>query len=222
MGSLSSFSQEEVTTKEIAQDTISYKKPYGIRLGIDISRPIRKEVQGRYQGYEIVSDYRISDNFYIATEVGFEEATTVEESTNSTAKGNYLRIGGNYNVYENWLDMNNEVYLGFRYGFSNFQQTLNSYTPNIGNPYFEASEVLTPMTTNNLTAHWAELMLGTKVETFKNLFVGFSFSYKIMINVKDPNNFKTLYAPGFNNILESNTGFGFNYTISYIIPFIQK
>ena len=33
--------------------------------------------------------------------------------------------------------------------------------------------------------------------------------------VKEPDNFKTLYAPGFNRIFESGTGFGFNYTISY-------
>ena len=65
-------------------------------------------------------------------------------------------------------------------------------------------------------------MLGVKVETVKNLFIGFSFSYKVTIQIEDPENFKTLYAPGFNEVLESSTGFGFNYTISYLIPFIRK
>ncbi|MFQ3297909.1 MAG: hypothetical protein ACI921_001902, partial [Polaribacter sp.] len=29
-------------------------------------------------------------------------------------------------------------------------------------------------------------------------------------------------SPGFNRIFESNTGFGINYTISYLIPFSKK
>ena len=36
------------------------------------------------------------------------EETTAEDYTNSTSKGNYIRIGFNYNAYQNWLDMNNE------------------------------------------------------------------------------------------------------------------
>ena len=43
-----------------------------------------------------------------------------------------------------------------------------------------------------------------------------------MISIKDPVNFKTHYAPGFNRVYLSNTGFGFNYTISYLIPFRKK
>ncbi len=39
---------------------------------------------------------------------------------------------------------------------------------------------------------------------------------------KDPENFKTLYAPGFNRVYATGTGFGFNYTISYLIPFLKN
>ena len=55
-----------------------------------------------------------------------------------------------------------------------------------------------------------------------NLFIGFSFSYKVLMSVKDPEDFKTLFSPGFNRIFESNTGFGINYTISYLIPFSKR
>ena len=43
-----------------------------------------------------------------------------------------------------------------------------------------------------------------------------------MMSVKDPDNFKTLYAPGFNRVFETGTGFGFNYTLTYLIPFKKK
>ena len=77
-------------------------------------------------------------------------------------------------------------------------------------------------TETGLTAHWTEIQLGIKVEVLKNLYLSGGFSYKIMLSLDDQKNFKTLYAPGFNRVFESNTGFGFNYTISYLIPFVNK
>ena len=208
--------------QEQPKDSIIYKTPYGLRVGIDISKPILGMINAGYSGFELVGDYRISKNIYIATELGFEEETTVEDYTNSTAKGSYIKLGANFNAYKNWLDMNNEIFLGLRYGFSSFDQTINSYTTNTGNTYFPASTNTTPLKTSGLTAHWTEFVFGLKAETFKNLFIGASFSYKIMLSLKHPDNFKTLYVPGFNRVFESETGFGFNYTISYIIPFFNK
>lgn len=215
------FSQKK-ENKELEKDTIIYKSPYGIRLGIDISKPILSSLSGSYSGFEIVGDYRITKRLFVAAELGFEEETDDEDYTNSTAKGSYLRLGINYNAYENWLDMNNEIFLGYRYGFSLFDQTINSYTPNVNSTYFPANEITTPITASSLNAHWSELIVGIKVETLKNLFVSASVSYKILMSSKEPENFKTLYSPGFNTIFESSTGFGFNYTISYLIPFQKK
>jgi len=212
--------KEEIIDSET--DSIVYKTNYGLRLGIDISKPILRQFNSSYNGFELVGDYRLSKVFYATVELGFEEETTIEDYTNSTAKGNYIRLGFNLNTYKNWLDMNNEVFVGYRYGFSLFDQTLNSYTPNVNSSYFPSNTISTPITTKDLTAHWSELVVGFRAETFKNFFVTVSGSYKILIDVKDPENFKTLYAPGFNRIFESGTGFGFNYTLTYLIPFKKK
>ena len=224
------FSQEQKkdTLIDSKTDSISYKTNYGLRIGIDISRPILAQFSGTYNGFEIVGDYRIKKNLYLAAEVGYEEETSEEGVgdrtyyTNSTSKGNYIRVGFNYNAYQNWLDMNNEVFIGYRYGFSLFEQTLNSYTPNVNTSYFPAVANTTPLTTTDLNAHWSEFVIGLKVETFKNFFISFSGSYKIMMSVKEPENFKTLYSPGFNRIFETGSGFGFNYTLTYLIPFKKK
>jgi hypothetical protein len=217
------YSQEQnKAIEETEKDSIVYKSPYGIRLGVDISKPILSTINSTYSGFEIIGDYRISKRFFVAAELGYEENTSDEDYTNSTSKGNYLRIGFNYNAYENWLDMNNEIFLGYRYGFSLFDQTLNSYTPNVNSTYFPANSINTPIITSNLNAHWSEFLFGFKVETFKNFFVSASISYKVLMSVKEPENFKTLFSPGFNRIFESNNGFGFNYSISYLIPFKKK
>ncbi len=211
--------------KKEVNDTVIYKSPYGLRLGIDISKPIKASLDQSYSGFEIVGDYRISKRFFIAAEIGYEEENTVEDYSNSTAKGSYMRVVFNFNSYKNWLDMNNEIFLGMRYGLSFFDQTLNSYTTNITDPdigiYFPPNTVTTPQT-SSLHAHWTEFVVGIKSEVLQNTFIGLSVSYKILVSSKEPENFKTLYAPGFNRIFESGTGFGFNYTVSYLIPFKKK
>tara|TARA_R110002050_G_scaffold143934_3_gene269335 strand:- start:299 stop:985 length:687 start_codon:yes stop_codon:yes gene_type:complete len=214
---ISNFAQEKES-----KDSISIKNTYGFRLGIDISKPIMGMIDSNSSGLEFVADYRISKNWYIAAELGTQKEITVEDYTNSTSNGSFYKIGFNYNAYENWLDMNNEIFVGFRYATSSFEQTLNSYTSNTESDYFSGNTLSTPITTKGLNAHWTEFVMGIKVETFKNLFLGFSFSYKIMLSLKQPTNFKTLYVPGFNRVFETETGFGFNYTVSYTIPFISK
>ncbi len=212
--SFQAFSQEK--------DSITYKSPYGLRLGIDIGKPILGMLDSNSSGIEFVADYRISKNWYIAAELGNQKEKTEEDYTTSSVKGNFIKVGVNYNAYQNWLDMNNEIYVGFRYGTSIFDQTLDSYNINTGNEYFSSDTTTTPLTTSGLNAHWTEFVLGIKVETLKNVYLGFSFSYKIMLSLEHPNNFQTLYVPGFNRVFDTETGFGFNYTISYTIPFVNK
>lgn len=214
-----SHSQEAEIEK---QDSVVYKSPYGLRLGLDISKPMIQSFGEDYEGLEFVFDYRISKSWYLAAELGTEQKRTTEDFTTSLSKGNYLRVGANYNLYDNWLDMNNEIYVGFRYGMSKFDQTLEQITINSGDPYFLGNPSIVNILDGGLTANWLEFMVGIKVETFKNFFVSFSGSYKLMISADDPMNFQALYAPGFNRIYASNTGFGFNYTLSYLIPFKKK
>ena len=221
---MSMTGQVSTTDSDKEKDSI-YASPYGIRLGIDLSKPVKASLDQSYSGFEVVADYRLNKRFFLAAEFGYEEENTAEDYTNSTASGSYMRLGFNFNSYNNWLDMNNEIFLGFRYGLSFFDQTLNSYTPNVIDPdngiYFPSTPINTPVT-ESLSSHWTELMVGIKVETFKNTFIGLSLSYKILVSTDEPNNFKTLYSPGFNRIFESGTGFGFNYTLSYLIPFKKK
>jgi len=209
------ISQEE-------QDTIKVKENYGIRVGVDLSKPITSFLETENKGLEIVSDFRILKNYYAAVELGFLDKTTSEDYINFTTKGSYIKAGFNYNAYENWAGMNNEIYIGLRYGLSFFSQTLNSYTPNVNGTYF-IPETLEPNTEfNDLTAHWVEFVFGMKVETLKNLYLGVSISFNNLINTTDPENFKNLQIPGFNRVFLNNSGVGFNYTISYLIPLIKK
>ena len=210
------------TNSQELQDTIKVKEVYGIRVGIDISKPINSFFNNETKGLEVVGDFRITRNYYAAVELGFLDKTTNEDYINFTTKGSYIKAGFNYNAYKNWKGMNNEIYVGLRYGFSIFNQTLNSYTPNVNGTYF-IPETLQPATEfKDLTAQWVEFVFGMKVETFNNLYLGVSVSLNKMVNTKEPENFKNLHVPGFNRVFLNNTGVGFNYTLSYLIPILKK
>ncbi|MGV9003720.1 DUF6048 family protein [Flavobacterium sp.] len=214
--SLATVAQEQ--TPKV--DTIVPKKErYGVRLGVDLFKLTRSFYDKNYQGLEVVGDYRLTRKHYIAAEIGNEKKTVADDQLNFTTNGSYLKVGFDYNGYENWLNMENQIYVGLRYGFSTFNQTLNSYTVYNTDQYFTENDVIMADDKfNGLTAQWIEVVAGVKAEVFHNIFVGFSFRVNRLFSQKQPDNFENLYIPGFNRTYNGNFGVGFNYTVSYFIP----
>ena len=101
---------------------------------------------------------------------------------------------------------------------------LNSYSIYSTNQYWAPQ--LSSNTTqefNGLTAFWAEILLGLKVELFNNLYMGVNVQLKMLVAESEPNNFETVYIPGFGKTYDSsNIGTGYSYFLSYRIPLYQK
>jgi len=212
------FSQQQ-------NDSIIPKKHrYGIRVGADLFKLTKSFSESDYQGIELVGDVRLSKKLYLATELGNEAKTTNEPQLNFTTKGTYLKIGVDFNAYQNWLDMENQIYIGGRYGTSIFSQRLNYYRVYYNTEGFlgEHTRVDSNRNFTNLNAHWLELVGGLKTKIFDNFFVGLSLRLNIFITDKKPENFDNLYIPGFHRTYEGSWGVGFNYTISYFIPLYKN
>ncbi|MCF6350006.1 MAG: DUF6048 family protein [Flavobacteriaceae bacterium] len=208
-------------SQEVKKDTVIIKDIYGLRIGVDISNPIKTLFNSDRKAYEIVADYRLNKKLYAAAEIGYLDNLRAEDNFEFTTKGQYIRLGVNYNTYKNWLNMDNEIYIGTRYGFSTFSQTLENYTI--------TSDITLPEIANTnaqkftgLNANWVEFIIGIKVEVYANIFLGFSLSTRKMISTKEPKNFKNLYVPGFDRVFLNDSSFGFNYTISYRLPLYKK
>jgi len=219
MAGFSGFAQETAT------DSIAPKKNrYGLRLGTDLFKLSRTFYDNNYKGFEIVGDYRLTKKFYLAAEIGSEDKTTDEPQLNFTTKGTYLRVGIDFNAYENWLDMENQIYVGLRYGTSVFSQNLNHYSiyQNTNGFLGEHTLVNANQEFSGLSAHWAEFLGGIKAEIFNNLYVGFSVRLHFLIADKQPENFENLYIPGFHRTYDGSFGVGFNYTVSYFIPLYKN
>jgi hypothetical protein len=196
---------------------------YGLRVGVDLFKLTRALYDKDYKGIEFVGDYRLTKKYFLAAELGNENKTTDDTRLNFTTKGSYLKAGFDYNAYENWLDMENIISIGLRYGFSSFNQELNSYKIYNANPYFgEVPEIASGEKFNGLSASWIEVVAGIKAKVFDNVFMGFSLRFNRLVSNKTPDNFDNLYIPGFNRTYNGDFGVGFNYTVSYFIPLYKK
>lgn len=205
-------------------DTIPVKTDrYGLRVGVDLFRLTRALYDKGYKGIELVGDYRLTKKYFLAAELGNENKTTDDVRLNFTSKGSYLKVGFDYNAYENWLDMENVISIGMRYGFSSFNQELNAYKIYNTSPYF-GEKPFYPSTEkySGLSASWIEVVAGIKAKVFNNVFVGFSLRLNQLVTNKKPDNFDNLYIPGFNKTYNGSFGVGFNYTVSYFLPIYKK
>jgi len=217
---------------ENPKDTITRKYAYGLRVGIDLSRPTLAFFNDNYTGLELVGDFRLTDRWWLAAELGNEERTQEEilgESTlyTYTASGSYLKLGGDYNTYTNWFGMRNQIHIGGRFAFSTFSQNLENFRFFDSNRFFSSDEfVLGSSEVQNfesLNASWLEFVIGMKAEVIKNIYVGISARLAHLVTNKEPDNFKNLWIPGFNKVTEgAKWGVGFNYSLSYFLPLYKK
>ncbi|PKV51699.1 hypothetical protein ATE84_3791 [Aquimarina sp. MAR_2010_214] len=215
------YGQEE--SKVSTRDTLPPAEKYGFRAGVDLGRLIRTAVDDNYSGFEIIGDYRFYKKFYLAAEIGNESLLRDEENINTEGSGSYARIGIDYNIYDNWYGMQNSIYVGLRYGFSTFDQTLNDYSIFTSTNYFGPNRITESVKSDGLNASWIELVLGIKVELINNLYLGANVSLRNLVSEKKPDRFDNLYIPGFGRTNDfSNIGVGYGYSISYLIPFFKK
>jgi len=196
---------------------------YGLRIGVDLFKLSRSLYDKNYKGLELTGDFRVTKKHYFAAEIGNENKTSNQSQLNFTTKGTYLKVGFDYNAHQNWLNLENMIYVGLRFGISSFNQEINTYKVYNSDPFFnESSSITVNQKFDGLSAKWGEVVAGIKTKVIDNLFVGFSVRGSNLFSNKKPDGFDNLYIPGFNRTYNGNFGVGFNYTVSYFLPIYKK
>ena len=196
-----------------------------IRFGFDLLKPIASSSEGDNLNYEIVGDLQLTENIYLAGEYGSIDKLIEDENINFNSTGSFLRVGLDYNLFKNWIGMDNSIYVGFRYGNSSFSNKILNYEVRNKDSYFSnlVEDEFQTIEYSNLSGNWIEILLGIKVETFKNVYLGLSLRLNKLLSDEKPNNFGNLFIPGFNKVTDENTfGSGFNYTLTYSIPLNKR
>lgn len=230
--SIRGFAQEQKPQEKAAptptQASQKHYQHYGLRIGTDISKLVRTFTDKNYEGLELVGDYRLNDRYYIAGEIGKEYKNSTTNYFDFATRGEYIKLGFDYNSYTNWYGMENMIYFGARYGFSSFSQEVSRYNLHtLYNIYWNESlsgsqsDLLT--TYHGRTAHWLEGILGIKVELFKHFYAGASVRFSLLLYNKKSDQFPNFWIPGIQRVWEgSSFGINYNYTLTYMIPLFKK
>ena len=209
-----SFSQEEREMKKRPPRTDNFIRMKGIRVGYDLTRPIQNIWNiGDRSGFELSFDMEVAPNFFPVFETGWETQKINSDFLHYQSSGSYSRLGIDYNflVAEHKKDKD-ILYAGLRYGFTFAKQQVNSFT---STSYWEQSAGQFP--SQNYNAHWAEIVLGTRIEVLNNLFLGWSIRGKIGINHGDFDMPPVYFIPGYGKA-ENGFNFDFSYSVFYNLP----
>ncbi len=210
-------------TPVIKNDSTTYEATYGLRVGIDIASLLRTALDEEYTGLQIMGDYRLTDRWYVAAELGNEAVDRETNQIDFETNGSFIKLGADYNFYKNWLDMDNMIYVGFRVGAANYSQTLDRFDYYQDNNLFPVESVFPRTETTGLTAIWGELQAGLKVQVLNNVYMSLNVQLKRSITEDAPENFDNLYIPGFGRTYDTNEiGVGYSYGLTYRIPFFKK
>ena len=218
------FINIELSSQEnnIENDSISIKKTYGIRLGLDLSKQLRMLTED-YKGLSLYSDLKIKEDIFVVLEFGNDNKTINDENINSKVDGYYYKLGFNYNFYKNLPGLNNEIYFGIRYGMSKFNNELLSFKVYDIDNNWNNESIVVNRKFNNLNAGWVELILGFNAEISKNIYMGISLRVNRLISQQIPSNYTNFFIPGFNKVTENNNfGTGITYNLIYQIPILKK
>lgn len=221
---LATFSMMAQDSIVIHKDSVKVRnQKYGIRLGGDLSKLARTAFESGYSGFEINGDLRFSKRFYAAAEIGFEYRDWDKDQLVANINGSYIKLGGDFNAYQNWLGMNNAIFAGLRYGFATFSEELKEYPVYTTNTIFSAVVRDNSKNFSGLNASWVEFIFGVKTEIYNNLFLSVNVQLKRKLNEKKPDNFDNLIIPGYNRTYDySEFGVGYGYTLSYLIPILKR
>jgi hypothetical protein len=187
----------------------------GLRLGYDISRLALYYLESERTAFEVSADYEIKRNFYITLEGGMQKYRLVDTLYNYNSDGYYTRLGLDYNILKNRADNQYEmVFGGVRYGYSRLNHTADNII--IGANYW-GDEDITELESSTIQAHWIEATAGVRAELFKNVFIGWSFRWRVMIYQSRVPVMKPIYIPGYGKG-DKKSLIGFNYYVYVRIP----
>jgi hypothetical protein len=196
---------------------------YGLRLGVGLGKPLRTAIDDRYEGFQVMADYRLLNNWYIAGEIGAEQIEKELESVDFATSGAFFKVGMDYNFYDNWPGTEHMIYAGLRVGSANFSSELTRYSYYSRNQFYPIPDVTTDQSFNGLFAVWAELQVGVKVEVLNNLYITGNLQLKRMLTESEVDNFDNLWVPGFGKTYDTGEiGVGYSYGVAYVIPLFKR
>lgn len=180
-----------------------------IAVSVDIAGPIQMAVSD-YGQMEVQARVDLKDKYFPVVELGYGKADADNPASHIhyTSKAPYFRVGCDYNMLRNKHDRY-RVYLGGRYGYSNFKFDIEH--PGIVDPVWH-TPVPYGAKGEKSQYHWLEGVAGVDAGIWGPLRLGWSIRYKRRISQSKGDIGSPWYVPGFGK--SGGTAFGATFNIT--------
>jgi len=193
--------------------------PSAVRVGADPGTLYYMFFSRKRGFFELEADIDINQ-FFLVANYGLSDYNLDKPTFQYTNSGSYLRLGADINFMKN--DPNNNVaFFGLRYATSSFEDQLDYDTQQLIESEIGWPNTRETISNSNVRANWFELVTGLKIRVIKQLYMGFTFRYKLFMDTKGASRLRPYYVPGFGKNI-GGAAFGFNYYVSYRLPFRKK
>ncbi len=184
-----------------------------LRFSADISRPILFSGSDRRRSYEFEVDYYWKKELYFVVEGGWGRSVLQDSTLSFTSNNKFFKAGITKSMLSrrmaNDWDM---AFIGARYALGLIERGEASYVT--WDPFWGTTSGVVPG--KSLTAHWAEVVAGVKLELYKGIFAGWTVRGKFLLNKNAfrelPPAYIAVYGKG-----DKNAIFDFNFYLGYAI-----
>jgi hypothetical protein len=134
--------------------------------------------------------------------------------TEYLASGDYLKSGLAWLMY---IDPVNKILIGGNYGRSTFRDRVSFFDDH---PMMERYPL--GLSREGLSADWAEFYIGSEGPFRENLFIGFRFHYRMLVNFDQvpAEDFRIRLVPGY-GATQGNSVIGLNFYLRYVWGFAK-
>jgi hypothetical protein len=198
---------------------VSRYAPSALRVGADPGTFLYMLFSEKRGFFEAEADIDI-DRFFLVANYGLSSFRLDESTYRYENTGSYLRFGADFNLM--YDDPNNNItFIGLRYASANFSDKLDYSTQAVIQTETGWPNTVETMSNDRLRAGWFEMDAGLKIRVVKQLYLGFTVRYKLFLKVTGQETMRPYFVPGFGKNIGASA-FGFNYYVSYRLPFRKK
>ena len=182
----------------------------GLRIGVNLSRPLWTFAEPARFGLEAVADFNMGPEYFVVAESGFSMRDLDRPDYQLKERGMFLRLGADRNFYKEFNDV---VGVGARLGFSLFSRA----APFISVEHGYWGDYTGSLPDDTFFKQWLEVLVVLKTEVFSNVFMGWNLRGKLLLFDKGDKYMSERYIPGFGRGTV-NSAAGFDFYIYYRIP----
>lgn len=192
-----------------------YKKnPFGIQVGVDLIKlgSFAIDQETKYEGLAGIS-YK---NLTLVAEAGyslFAYRNAYKNSEDYEVEGEYIRVGLDYAFSKG---AKNQILVGVRYGKSSFGDKGSFIVKS--ELWEDYTHTLNAEARENSTATWGEVIVGTQTLILRNVYFGWYFRFRKLIDRSEYAPIDIYYIPGYGKSFNSSIP-ALNLFLKYKISF---